>query len=165
MTVNPSEQNNKNEPSQSTFLKDIEWSVVDGELCKIIDFTPFGSITDGKVITSSKSKPYASIMIECKKFPRRTTGFITHKIDFTHLFKAFKEKGEGDEVIIVWTVKHYKNFLYKLLSFMMPKLTVWVCQKGAYELMTNRNHRPELTGEARFLAERPIMEWKPEVIE
>lgn len=151
--------------SDIILLKDKNWSLVDGELCKVIDFKPFGSIKDGKVITSTNSKPYASITVECKKLSKRTTGFITHRIDFIHLWKAFNEKKEDNEVVIVWTVKHYKNFLYKLLSFMMPKLIVWVCQKGAYELMTNQNHKSELTGEARFLAERPIMEWKPEVME
>ena len=44
----------------------------------------------------------------------------------------------------------------------MPKLTVMICSKGAYEIMTDSNYKPELTGEARFNAERPIVEWKPE---
>jgi len=40
-----------------------------------------------------------------------------------------------------------------------------ICPKGAFELMADQKSRPELQGEARFLAERPIAEWKPEVME
>ena len=47
----------------------------------------------------------------------------------------------------------------------MPRLWVMICPKGAFELMADQKSRPELQGEARFLAERPIAEWKPEVME
>jgi len=40
-----------------------------------------------------------------------------------------------------------------------------VCQKGAFKLMTDPNYRPELGAEARFMAQLPIEEWKPEIME
>lgn len=77
---------------------------------------------------------------------------------------AFKQKREEDEVLIIWTAKHYKKNLFKILSATMPKLIVWVCQKGAYELMIDQQYKPELIGEARILVEKQIIEWKPEAM-
>jgi hypothetical protein len=88
-------------------------------------------------------------------------------MDFQHLLAAFKERtiSKDEEVIIVWTRKHYKRKLTKLLSFSMPKLQVMICPKGAYELMINPKRNPELSATARFAATRPLVRWKPEVME
>ena len=146
--------------------KDREWSVIDGEPCRIIEFTPLATIENGKVITLNKTEPYASVILECKKLPEQTKGFICHKMDFQHLWAAFNERGvkENEEVIIFYSKKHLKSYA-KLFSVFMPRLWVMICQKGTFELMTNPDSRPELQGEARFLAERPIIEWKPDVMD
>jgi len=152
--------------SEISLLKSNEWEVIDGEPCKVIDFTPLsGSIKDGKVFAFNSSTPYASIRFECKKLSGMITGFICHKMDFQHLWAAFKERGvqENEEVIFFYSKKHLKSYA-KLFSALMPKLWVMICQKNAFELMIDPNSRPELKGEARFLAERPIAEWKPEVM-
>lgn len=83
-----------------------------------------------------------------------------------HLWSAFKERGvkQDEEVLIFWTKKNYKR-VYKIASAFLPRLWVMICKKGAFELMTNPDSRPELQGEARFFAERPIIDWKPEVME
>jgi hypothetical protein len=47
----------------------------------------------------------------------------------------------------------------------MPKLWVMVCPKGAYELMENSNYKPELSGLERWNAMKPIIQWKPKVME
>lgn len=39
-----------------------------------------------------------------------------------------------------------------------------ICKKGAYELITDANHRLELQGVARFKEEQAIIDWKPEVM-
>lgn len=150
-----------------TFLKDEEWKLIDGEVCRVIDFVPMGSsVKDGKVIAMDMTTPYASVRIECNKLSGEITGFITHKIDFINLWNAFKERmvKENEEVLISWSVNRYKNKIFKGLSRAMPKLWVMICQKGAFELITDPNSKPELQGEARFLAERPIVEWKPDVM-
>jgi hypothetical protein len=36
-----------------------------------------------------------------------------------------------------------------------------VCSKGAFELETDPNFKPELRGEARWNVARPIAVWKP----
>jgi hypothetical protein len=146
--------------------KDSEWSVIDSEPCKVINFTPLALIEKGKVITNNKTEPYASVILECKKLTQQTKGFICHKMDFQHLWAAFNERGvkENEELIIFYSKKHLKSYA-KLFSAFMPKLWVMICPKGAFEIMTNPESHPELQGEARFLAERPIAEWKPEVME
>jgi len=147
-----------------TLLRDREWSLIDGEVCRATNF-------DDTISHFDKSLPYASITIECRKMPDKINGFITHKIDFLNLQKVFNEgivkKGieKGyTEVIIIWTRKHYKNILFKLASFCMPKLIVWICKKGAYEFINYPNHKPELQGEARFEMQKPIVEYKPEAM-
>lgn len=124
-------------------------------------------IKNGEIQTLNKTTPYASIDLECKKFPvTKITGFITHKLDFIHLWKAFKERGikPNEEVIIGWSNRYYKNKLYKFLSFMMPKIWVMICHKGVFEIITNPNSRPELKGKAWAKTILPIIEWKPEVM-
>lgn len=150
---------------ETIFRKDSEWSVIDGEPCRVISFTPFASIENGKVVSPNKTEPYAFIILECKKLTQNAKGFITHKIDFQHLWVAFKDRGVGqnEEVIIFWTIKHQKSYA-KIISVFMPKLWVMICPNGAFELMTDSNWKPELSGEARWNAQKAIVEWKPEVM-
>jgi len=154
--------------SKIVLLKDKEWSVIDGEPCRVIDFNPLGSLVDvdGKVQSPDHSTPYADITIECKKLGKNITGFITHKIDFKHLWAAFRERTvkEDEEVIIFWTRKNYKTGV-KFFSTFMPKLWVLVCPKGAFELMADLDYKPKLTGLERWEAQKPIIQWKPEVME
>jgi hypothetical protein len=39
--------------SEITLIKDREWSVIDGEFCRVLDFNPLGSVKDGKISTLS----------------------------------------------------------------------------------------------------------------
>lgn len=148
-----------------TLKQDSDWSIIDSEPCKVINFTSLASIENGKIIISNKTEPYASVVLECKKLPEQTKGFICHKMDFQNLWTAFKERGvrENEEVIIFYSRKHLKIYAKLFLAF-MPRLWVMICQKGAFELITDPKSRPELQGEARFLAEKPIIDWKPKVM-
>lgn len=155
-----------NNSSDIILTKDSEWDMIDGELCKIIDFVPHTSIKDGKISKLNKTIPYASIAIECEKIPNKITGFITHKTDFIHLWTAFKERTikQNEEVIIFWSKKHYKLKLLRFFPGFWPKLWVMICQKDAFKLMSDPNYKPELQGEARYNAEKSIIEWKPEIM-
>lgn len=150
--------------SETSLLTDEKWSVIDGEVCRVTDF-------EDNVSFGDKVNPYASVIIECRKLPNKVKGFITHKIDFLHLQKAFNDPliKEGldkqcTEVIIIWTKKHYKNALFNLLSFSLPKLIVWICRREAYEFINYPSHKPEIQGEARFEKQKPIVEYKPEAM-
>ena len=154
--------------SKIGLIKDREWSVIDGEPCRVIYFGTLGSYIDtsGKIQSMDKTIPYAVVHIECKKLGKNITGYITHKMDFQHLWAAFKERTvkEDEEVIIIWTKKHYKRKA-KLFYGFMPNLWVMVCPKGAFELIVDSSYKTELAGEARWNAMKPIIEWKPEVME
>lgn len=146
-------------------LKDSQWSAIDGEFCRVIDFVPMASIKEEKILAIDKTTPYASVILECKKLPTKIKGFITHKVDFMHLWPAFKERGvkQDEEVLIFWSKKHYKK-AYKIFSAFLPRLWIMICPRGAFELETNPDYRSELKGEARWNATKPIMDWKPEVM-
>ena len=158
----------QNKETEIVLLKDKDWSVIDEEPCRVSDFIPMGAKVgaDGKVQSIDKVIPYASITIECEKLGKNIRGYITHEIDFKHLWAAFRERKvkEDEEVIIIWTMRNYKVGV-KYFSAFMPKLWVMVCAKGAFDLITNDNYKPELTGLARFDATKPITDWKPEVME
>lgn len=146
-----------------TLLKDREWNLIESRLCRVKSFNPFfASVENGKVITSDNTTPYATLSLECENIPQPIKGFITNKTDFLHLWRAFKERtiSSNEEVIIAWSNQRYRYKWLKIISMILPKLFVMVCPKGAFELMTNQTHRPDLQGEARFLAERPLAEWK-----
>ena len=43
---------NENNPLEEiVLLTDRDWSIIDSEVCKVSDFTPWGHIKDGKVST------------------------------------------------------------------------------------------------------------------
>lgn len=145
--------------------KDIPLETIDQEICRVIKFIPHAKITNNKVVADSRTNPYAFLTIETNKLSTKAELPVFHKDDFRNVYEAFKERKNGQEVLIVWSNKLYKNIVFKLSRSILPRLIVWLCQKDSYELMIDQKYKPELTGEARFLAEKPILEWKPEVME
>ena len=146
--------------------KHSEWSLIEDKPCRVIDFTPLVRVKNGRVIAPNMTDPYASVFLECQKMPEVIRGYVTHKIDFANLWAAFKERGisDNEEVIIIWSTKHYKYKIPKFLPPIFPKLWVMVYPKGALEIMVDPNWKPELTGGARWNAMTPIAKWKPEIM-
>jgi hypothetical protein len=119
-------------------LKDRDWRTIDGEACRVLEFTPWAKIEGSNAVTLGK-RPYASVTLQCRRLSFETTGFITRKVDFYHLWLAFKEREiePDEEVIIFWTRKPLRG-LARLFSSFMPRLWVTICKKGAYDLMRTR---------------------------
>ena len=152
---------------ESGLLRDEDWRPLDGEVCRVTAFTPIAGRVEGtKVKSDTRSLPYASIEIESPALTEPTTGFITHKLDFQHLWQAFNVRGVADdeEVIVFWLKSHLKH-VFRWFSRSMPGLVVWVCPKHAYELMSDPSFRPELGGLERHQATNPIVAWEPDVLE
>jgi hypothetical protein len=149
---------------EDVLLKTRDWQAVEEEPCRVLEFTPLATVANGEVQALDRGVPYASVNLQCPKLPAGTVGYISHKMDFYHLWAVFRDRGvrQDEEVLIFWSKRQLKGFA-KLFSPIMPRLCVMVCPAGAYEVMTDDNSRPELTGEARFLAMRPIIELKPPV--
>ena len=157
----------KNSDSEIVLLTDKGWSVIEEELCRILKFTPMAVVRNGDVIAIDKYTPYASVELECRKFPTSATGFITHKIDFMHLWHVFENRTikDSEEVLIAWTRSRYKSRIHKLVSFGLPKLLVMICKKNAYDLIHDKEYRPDLFGMERARASFPIEEFVPDVME
>lgn len=151
---------------EEILLSDKDWSKVDSQLCRIIEFIPMASVQNLKKTKIDLTSPYALISFETSDEPKILKGFITHRIDFKMLWHTFKERKihEDEEVLFFWTNKHYKNRFYSLLSKFIPKMMIMICNKSSFEIMTNNDYRPELKGEARYLASKPIEEFKPDVM-
>jgi hypothetical protein len=147
--------------TEIVFLKDKEWGVIDGELCRVKVFTPLSArVESGRVIALDRTTPYASIVIECTKLPQDATGYITNRLDFLHLWSAFIERGVGEdeEVIVFWTRKNYKTYARLLPSVGMPKLWVNIYRAGAYEMWTD----PQVETTSEGL--QTLAQWKPDVM-
>lgn len=149
---------------ETLLRKDSDWELIEGQICRVVEFTPFATIQQGKFEAPAVPMPYASVELECPVFDHHVTAFISHKVDFANLWEASTQRKQSDdrELIIIRNKRGLKWFA-KLLALFMPRLVVWVCKKGAYELITT-DARPDLRGIARFEAERPLMEWKPPVM-
>lgn len=153
--------------SETTFRRDSEWSRIDSELCLVKSFDPRASVDpNGRVISASKSEPYACITFECTGLSEQATGYITNRADFLNLWRAFNERGvaEDEEVVVSWNKSNLKRYA-RLLRALMPGLVVMLCRKDSYRLMSDPSFRPELNGIERVHAWSPLAEWKPEVID
>lgn len=173
------------------FIKTSDWRSIEGQLCRVKDFSPLsGSIENGTIMSIDKTTPYASVVFECEKINGKITGYITHKLDFAMLWAAFKEPAahfdgvnleladtdeldpsnyfQGNEkkmpeVLMTWTEKKYKPGV-GLFKGGLPKLIVMLCPSGAYELLTDNAQRLELTGTTWAKLVSPIATWKPSVM-
>ena len=150
-----------------SLLTDKEWSVIEGEACRVLEFIPYGCITEGRIIASSIA-PYASVILESKNIQGMIKGHIMHKIDFRHLWEVFEERTiqDNEEVIIIWTKQHYKIKLLKYFKC-FPTLWVTVHRKGFLEFITDReNWQPE-SGKrpSTFEMLTPIVSLKWEMME
>lgn len=133
-----------NDSSSSGLLRDAHWRGLDGALLRLSSFTPMlgATVRSGEVTTTNRSAPYASVKIECSRLSAGTDviGFITHKLDFLHLWQAFAEDRVTlghQEVLAYWTKRHYSSFVTRLLAFAMPRLMIMTCAKGTFEACDN----------------------------
>jgi len=108
--------------TQPSLLTDSEWGSVDGDACRVFQFSPFGWLKEGRICVP-KRIPYAAIHLECTRVPETIKGYITHKMDFLHLWQAFIERGVGEdeEVVAYWTIQNYKFRWLRHFSVFLPK--------------------------------------------
>lgn len=141
-----------NESQEVILLKDRDWSIFDGKVCRVLEFTPLTAIVkDGRVKTSRLTMPYTLIVIECPIIQGNARGYITHKIDFAMLWAAFNERTHvkgartevrndrngvlafeanhrlalDEEVRLMWTIERYRLWSALIYKF-LPRLIVSV---------------------------------------
>ena len=162
---------NKAMSEEITLLRDSDWAHVDSELCLVKNFSPMpgNKVEGGKAISLVKYMPYASVEIECALAKAKITGFVTHSMDFINLWSVFIERGirDDEEVVMLWSRKHYKHFASKMFGAAFPKIWVLVCPKGSYReraitWQTLRQEKDAWNSAASILSAR--YQVKPEVI-
>ena len=136
--------------------KDIPFEKIDGHLLRLIDFTPQ---------EKSFFNPYAFVTVEGTAFQGTATLPVFQRTDFKNLSDAWKVRKGNEEILIFWSEKHYNSKLFKLFSSIFPKLWIRICPKDSYKIESDNSFKPDLQGEARFLATKAIKEWKPQVME
>lgn len=87
-------------PPLGHLLTDSEWGSVDGDACRVFQFSPFGWPEEGRICTP-KRVPYAAIHFECTRVSGTIKGYIIHKLDFPHLWQAFIERGVRDDEEVI----------------------------------------------------------------
>ena len=153
----------KEETKELIILKNKDWDIIKDQWLRVIEFFPLGKIENDKIMAINLSMPYASLTVECKKFPQNVKIFITHKIDFRNLWEAIKKRppNKNEEVLIMCPTKYSKK-IFKLLSFrILPKMIVMIYPKESFEKFAN----PEWEkGEKEALEiMSPIARWIPDV--
>lgn len=165
-------------------LKNIhEWALIDTRICLVTDFQPIAKMENGKIIAPSADSPYCKVKLKCENLYDDIMGIITHKTDFAMLWAAFNKQIEVPgarveirtdevdenefrknlEVSLVWTRKRYYTILSPF-GRILPHLIVMVSKKDAFNLLINNSYKPDLQGEARAMAEMPLITWTPVVM-
>jgi len=149
-------------------VKDRHWAPLDGLLCEVTKFTPLAKVEDGQVIAMDRPAPYAFIDISCREggvtLPPDASGAISHKLDFLHLWRAFVDRGigENENIFVVWSKKNLRPSA-RIFSPFMPRMAVLIFKDDGYRLFRDNTYRPELRGLDRASASLPIIHWRPDV--
>ena len=72
--------------------RDIPWEQVEGEFLRVVYFAAFGTVEQGRVKAFSAMAPYASLDVECPVLEQCCRMYVTHRVDFLHLWQAWKER-------------------------------------------------------------------------
>jgi len=138
----------------SVIGKDIPYETIEREFCRVKNFTPFAVIEAGKIKDISKFMPYAALSVESPRLPGEATMYVTHKLDFRHLWDVFQQRGvKAEEEVLIAYVPQKRKFL----SGAWASLYIYVFPKGHLEEMHDKNFRPS-NYEAWLM---PIAEWEP----
>lgn len=139
-------------------LKENQWIAIEDEICRVQAYH--------KTEIKGTEMPYARVELECPKYNKIISGFITHKVDFSNLDYFFNSRKikDNEELLITWSRKRYSTLgklLYKYFSIFFPKIHIMVCRKGSYEKMTSKEWKEKHKGEAAFLEVAPIETLQP----
>lgn len=148
--------------------RDRDWVGVEGMLCRVDKFLPADNII-GRKASLFHWGPRGIVKLTCLEergaLPPGSLGAVFHKLDYTNLHAAIIERGVADdeEAVIVWS-RTYSYFWARWLSPFMPRMVVLIFKKRSLRLLLEKDFEPELSGEARFLAEMWVKEWKPHAL-
>ncbi len=127
----------KNEEMRGLFIgKDIKWEEIEGHGFRVMQFLPLTHIENEKIKDASKFMPYAYLFVDCPTFKRENTDIlmpVLHRIDFSHFWELYKERGvTSDEEVVVSYIPHKKG-ARKFLGKILPHLFIEVRPKGSLD--------------------------------
>ena len=135
--------NTKNEKNTPVLGRDIPWKDIEKEAFRAINFTPMGVIEKGKIKTISINVPYAFLTVESPKLKQESTIWVVHKVDFTILWKAYKERGiNPNEEVIVFCPPYTKKSIFKVFSGLLPRLWIYIYPSGHLEGIYDNKIKP-----------------------
>ena len=77
-----------------TIGKDIKWKDFSEReipnLFKVIHFFPWADVQSGKVKAKSRSMPLGAITLDTRFLDKQLYFYLTHRLDFLHLYRAFE---------------------------------------------------------------------------
>jgi len=137
--------------TEETFLfKDKQWSLVEDEVCRVINFTPLASVENNKAIRWDTSlPPYGVVSFLYNN--QKLEGYITNEMHYNNpLF--------------------YKTKMHKFFALGLPKFYIMLCHKGTFSSWVDtwtklKKERGQLHFSAITTMTSAIMVWKPEVME
>lgn len=151
-----------NIPNKTLLIgKDVSLDSISGKICRVISFVSLCDLTNSKSGTKSVLDPYGIITIETSSCDEHLQIALNHKTDFNNIKESFKYKKDTEEVLVGFDSSDRSNVLFRIFTAILPKLSILLCKEGSYKLLTDPEYQPELQGEARWSAARPIREWKP----
>jgi hypothetical protein len=128
--------------------RDIPWKQVKGEALRVTHFLPVGTIENGKIKIDSLTSPYATLSVESPKLKQESEIMVVNRIDFSNLWKAYKERGiDPKEEVLVFCVPVFRHKLFKMFYAPMARLQIYIYPKGHFEEICDKNFKRDNTEE------------------
>lgn len=54
---------------ETVLRRDSDWDLVEGQICKVLEFTPLATVEGGHVKSAGRTKPYAYVSCNAMRFP------------------------------------------------------------------------------------------------
>ena len=107
--------------------RDIPWSTVEGQLCKVIVFVPISTIESGKIKEPAMKLAYGGVTVEVMGFesrniPKQIVLPVLHRLDFRNLWYLYEERGVGpqEEVLISYDPLKRKKIIGLFIGLCLP---------------------------------------------
>lgn len=161
------------DPSRTLPLigRDIPYSMIEDELCHVVNFGNLSRIIGDKIVRNMKGMPYGYLEVKSKNLPATAMITITHKLDYMNVIELVdNQKSLNDtELCVIWSKSHYKKGI-SLFKPIMPNLWVLLFHKGYYEFTKlgkthgdyDRDHDQKISY-TQFM--RPVLDIKPDVMD
>jgi hypothetical protein len=127
----------------------------------VVAFQPFGEVVGEKVKAPPVRMPYANLTIVCSKLDSAVTWPVSHRVDFVHLWQAFRVRplDADEEVIVAWSSSDRTRFIDRVLGSFLPRINVVVYPKGSYANFNDPTWNERVRGVARALAMQALASW------